>query len=63
MPVIFTTGPCARRVHPAPVVTLVRENREPIKLSVTDPEVSVYVREVEYVFCVVVQAVSVPDAV
>jgi len=30
VPVIFTTDPCANNVPPAPVVTLVRENREPI---------------------------------
>lgn len=63
VPVILTTGHCARRVHPAPVVTFSREKSVPIKLSVTEPDVRVYVRDVEYVFCVVVHAVSVPDAV
>lgn len=60
---ISTTLQFGVNVPPAPVVTLVREKSVPMKLSVTDPEVRVYVRDVEYVFCVVVHAVSVPLAV
>lgn len=59
VPVIFTTLPADVRF--APFVTLVREKSVPMKLSLAVPPVAV--RDVEYVFCVVVQAVSVPDAV
>ena len=41
VPIIFTTAPCARSVPPAPVVTFVREKSDPMKLSVTDPDVRV----------------------
>jgi len=44
--VILTTDPCERKVPPAQVVAFVLEKSVPIKLSVTDPEVRVYVRDV-----------------